>query len=114
MATQVQYIVTDDLDGGTDGVDTYRFALHGVEYEIDLSPPNISTFRNALQPFIAAARRQPTPKPTARRRVGAATGQSRKEQIYTRWAAHEQRRARRSAPAAVSPRTVREAHHAAR
>lgn len=49
----------DDLDGsvldeGT-GV-SFRFAVEGRSYEIDLSDANAEKFRDALAPFIAAAR----------------------------------------------------------
>ncbi len=67
MATRVQYIVIDDLDASTDGVGTYRFALDGVEYEIDLSQPNWQRLRDALAPFIRAGRRLPKTKPASRR-----------------------------------------------
>ncbi len=59
MAIQVRYIVHDDFDGTTDGVGTYRFALQGREYEIDLSPANLTRLREALAPFITAGRRLP-------------------------------------------------------
>jgi hypothetical protein len=74
VATRIEHLVIDDLDAGTDGVGTYRFALEGVEYEIDLSPANLQRLRTALAPFISAGRRLPkhkTSKPTAgTRRTG--------------------------------------------
>jgi hypothetical protein len=85
VATRIQRIVVDDFDASTDGVDTYRFALEGVEYEIDLSQPNLRRLRSALAPFIAAARRLPkhkTGKPAAKpTRTGA---------VRRWWAQHEQ------------------------
>ena len=66
MATRVQYTVVDDLDASTDDVGTYRFALDGVEYEIDLSADNLTRLRGALAPFITAGRRLPK-RPPARR-----------------------------------------------
>lgn len=63
MATRVQRIVVDDLDQSIeDGVGTYRFALQGVEYEIDLAKDNIDRLRAAMDPFIAAGRRLPKSK----------------------------------------------------
>ncbi|WP_433388664.1 histone-like nucleoid-structuring protein Lsr2 [Micromonospora sp. KLBMP9576] len=70
MASRTIVVVTDDLDHSTDNVRTYRFALDGVEYEIDLSPSNQQRMREALAPYVAAGRR--LPRPTARRR-GPAT-----------------------------------------
>jgi len=57
MATRIRYTVHDDLDASTDGVGTYRFALEGREYEIDLSEANLDRLRAALAEFIAAGRR---------------------------------------------------------
>ncbi|MEU4218938.1 Lsr2 family protein [Actinoplanes sp. NPDC026623] len=63
MATRVQRTVVDDLDPSIEqGVDTYRFALEGVEYEIDLADHNLERLRAALYPFIAAGRRLPKSK----------------------------------------------------
>lgn len=47
MAKLVRTIVIDDLDAGTDGVGTDRFALEGVDYEIDLTPDNLGRLRAA-------------------------------------------------------------------
>ncbi len=70
MGTRVQHIVFDDLDHSTDNVGTYRFALEGVDYEIDLSETHLGDLRAALAPFITAGRRQPR---TGTRRRTAAT-----------------------------------------
>jgi hypothetical protein len=59
VVTRIQRIVEDDLDRSTEQVGTYRFALEGVEYEIDLAEPNLERLRAALRPFIAAGRRLP-------------------------------------------------------
>jgi hypothetical protein len=66
VATRIHRTVVDDLDASTDGVGTYRFALEGVEYEIDLSQPNLQRLRAALAPFISAGRRLPRHKPATR------------------------------------------------
>jgi len=68
VATRTHYTVVDDLDGSTDSVGTYRFALEGVEYEIDLTEHNLGKLRGTLAPFIAAGRRQPKTKATTGRR----------------------------------------------
>lgn len=67
MATRIQRTVVDDLDASTDGVGTYRFALEGVDYEIDLSEANLQRLRAALAPFTSAGRRLPKHKPATRR-----------------------------------------------
>jgi hypothetical protein len=46
----------DDLDGSEAGVKTIAFALGGASYEIDLSPSNADTLREALAPFTTAGR----------------------------------------------------------
>jgi hypothetical protein len=67
VAVHIQRTVVDDLDASTDGVGTYRFALEGVEYEIDLSQANLQRLRAALAPFTSAGRRLPKHKPATRR-----------------------------------------------
>ncbi|AYF97095.1 histone-like nucleoid-structuring protein Lsr2 [Protaetiibacter intestinalis] len=59
MAKKTITILTDDLDGEElpAGSRTTRFALDGVEYEIDLSAGNAAALAEALAPFIAAGRR---------------------------------------------------------
>jgi hypothetical protein len=71
MSRNVSIVITDDLDG-TEGADTVRFALDGVNYEIDLSEPNRARLEGDLAPFIGAARK---PTREARRR-GAGRGAS--------------------------------------
>jgi hypothetical protein len=59
MAKKTITILTDDLDGAElpAGSRSTRFALDGVEYEIDLSTDNARAFSEALAPYIAAGRR---------------------------------------------------------
>src|SRR5690348_17230104 len=56
MAQRVITKFTDDLDGA-EASGSVEFALDGRAYEIDLSDANASKLRDALAPFIAAARR---------------------------------------------------------
>jgi hypothetical protein len=49
-------VLEDDLDGGR-ADETVRYALDGVNYEIDLSEKNASKLRTALQDYLAASRR---------------------------------------------------------
>lgn len=77
MAQRITLV--DDLDGSpiADGRGgTVRFSLENDEYEIDLSPKNISGLFAALRPFIDAARA--TSEPSARRRVSVPASAGRK------------------------------------
>jgi hypothetical protein len=56
MAQQTQVLLIDDLDGG-DADETVTFALDGTAYEIDLSTKNATVLRNALDKYVAKARR---------------------------------------------------------
>jgi hypothetical protein len=49
-------IITDDLDG-SEGAETVKFGLDGVQYEIDLAEKNATKLREALAPYIAVARK---------------------------------------------------------
>jgi hypothetical protein len=56
MATKTQIVFEDDVDGSK-ADQTVRFGLDGATYEIDLSDKNADRLRNALSPFLEAARR---------------------------------------------------------
>jgi len=56
MATKVLTTLQDDIDG-SDASETVRFALDGVEWEIDLSDRNANRLRNSLSVFIANGRK---------------------------------------------------------
>jgi hypothetical protein len=56
MATVTTTRLVDDVDG-SEAVETVRFALDGVTYEIDLSAVNASRLRGALAEFVKHARR---------------------------------------------------------
>ncbi len=56
MAQKVQTLFIDDLDG-SEAEGTVRFALDGVEYEIDLNVDHAQELREALAPYVSAARR---------------------------------------------------------
>ena len=56
MAQEIQTLFIDDLDGSeADG--TIRFGLDGTDYEIDLNTDHAQALREALAPYISAARR---------------------------------------------------------
>jgi Lsr2 len=56
VAKQTTVILVDDLDG-SEAVEQVEFAVDGKSYEIDLSAANSAKLRDALAPFISAARR---------------------------------------------------------
>jgi hypothetical protein len=56
MATKVLTTLQDDIDG-SDAAETVRFALDGVEWEIDLSERNANRLRNSLSDFITHGRK---------------------------------------------------------
>ncbi len=56
MAQKIQTLFIDDIDG-SEAEGTVRFSLDGAEYEIDLSAEHARALRDALVPFVAAARR---------------------------------------------------------
>ncbi len=55
MSRNVQVLITDDINGEP-GARTVTFALESKAYEIDLTDDNIAALRDALAPWIAAAR----------------------------------------------------------
>jgi Lsr2 len=56
VAKQTTVILVDDLDG-SEATEQVEFAVDGRSYAIDLSAENSAKFREALAPFISAARR---------------------------------------------------------
>lgn len=62
MAKQTTVTLVDDIDG-SEADEQVEFALDGKHYEIDLSAANGKRLREALDPFINAARRAPSRRP---------------------------------------------------
>jgi Lsr2 protein len=58
LARYVMTRLVDDLDG-SEAVTTLSFSLDGLSYEIDLSEPHLVAFRQAMAPFVTAARKVP-------------------------------------------------------
>lgn len=56
MAQQIQTLFIDDIDGG-EAAGTVRFALDGVEYEIDLSIKHTDELHTKLGKYIDHARK---------------------------------------------------------
>jgi Lsr2 len=58
MAQKVIVQLVDDLDGSaSDDIETIRFGLDGVDYEIDLAVGNGGRLREALADFVTNGRR---------------------------------------------------------
>jgi hypothetical protein len=56
MAKRTIHVLVDDLDGGR-ADETVRFALDGVQYEIDLSAQNVEKLRGIFARYLAAGSR---------------------------------------------------------
>ena len=56
MAQKIQTLFIDDLDG-SEAEGTVRFGLDGADYEIDLNKAHAHELREALEPYLSAARR---------------------------------------------------------
>ena len=56
MAQQTTVRFIDDLDG-SDASGTFDFAIDGRQYQIDLSDENAAKLRDALAPYVGAARK---------------------------------------------------------
>ena len=58
MAERIVRQLIDDIDGSEiaeGGGDRIQFSLRGVDYQIDLSNPNIAKLDKALKPYVDAA-----------------------------------------------------------
>lgn len=89
MARKIIHQLVDDLDGEVleaGSGETVTFSLDGREYEIDLSQKNADDLREALDPWISAARRISAGNPASRRRRGGQTGQKRDLAAIRTWA----------------------------
>lgn len=82
MAQRVVVELVDDLDG-SEAIETIRFALDSVSYEIDLNAGHAIELRDFLERYRTAGRR--TGGRAARKPAGAATGIDPK--TIRRWAA---------------------------
>ncbi|MGV9678795.1 histone-like nucleoid-structuring protein Lsr2 [Nocardia sp. NPDC003482] len=57
MVKKVTVELIDDYDGKSPAIETVRFSVDGVTYELDLSASNIEELRAAFSPWIRAARK---------------------------------------------------------
>lgn len=70
MSQEFSVVLVDDFDG-SEAVETIRFGLDGVNYEIDLSNSNAAKMRDALAPWVRHARRVGGRKQSSARSTGA-------------------------------------------
>ncbi len=56
MAQKVNVVLVDDLDD-SEASETVSFSLDGTDYEIDLNDGNAAQLRDAVAPYVGAARR---------------------------------------------------------
>ena len=75
MAQKVQVVLVDDVDGGA-ADETVKFAVDGVQYEIDLSHAHATQMREALAPWVSAGRKL-SGRTSAKARVGSDTAKVR-------------------------------------
>lgn len=75
MAKRTIHMLVDDLDGG-EAEETVRFALDGVQYEIDLSKKNADKMRDLLARYIAAGSKTGRATAVLGARRGAGRGRS--------------------------------------
>ena len=90
MAQKVEVRLEDDLDGGP-AEHTVTFALDGKDYEIDLSDANAEKLREALRPFVAAARKAPTGQGRRQRSAGtpSSSGENARIRAWAREHGHK-------------------------
>jgi hypothetical protein len=107
MAQQVTTTLIDDIDGGK-AAETIRFAIDGVEYEIDLSARNAGRLRKALDEFVANGRRVGGRQVARRKQTRRSPGH--KPQDIRDWA---KANGHAVADRGAIPATLREAFYAA-
>jgi hypothetical protein len=83
MAQKITVALEDDLEGGP-ADETVRFAIGGVDYEIDLSRKNAAAFRRQLAPFVDHARK--VGRGGARRRPGRTAASRDRSGAIRAWA----------------------------
>jgi len=88
MASVTEVRLVDDIDGSA-ADETVAFDLEGKNYQIDLSKTHAAQLREALAPYVAAARRSgSSPAQRGRRTTAARPSVNRQETAGIReWAA---------------------------
>lgn len=86
MARVTEVRLVDDIDGG-DADESIEFGLDGKAFEIDLNAKHAAELRDALAPFVGAARRAGGGSAVARPKSFARSARSREETAAIReWA----------------------------
>ena len=87
MAQKVEVTLVDDLDGGS-ADETVSFSIDGAQYEIDLSSKNAQKLRDAVTPFVGAARKagRATARNARGRSGGSAAVDREQNQAIREWA----------------------------
>lgn len=89
MAKKTTVTLVDDLDG-SQAEEQVTFAVDGRSYEIDLSKANSTRLRDALAPFISAARRAGGRRGSASATVPARPSTDREQnQAIREWAVQQ-------------------------
>jgi hypothetical protein len=90
MAKRTIHMLVDDIDGG-EADETVRFAVDGIQYEIDLSKKNATKMRDVLAQYIGAGSKVGRPntattRATAGRGRGPATVDRDQNRAIREWA----------------------------
>jgi len=85
VAKQTTVTLVDDLDGGQ-ADEQVEFAVDGRSYEIDLSSANSARLRDALAPFVSAARRAGGRRRSAAAPVSRPSTDREQNQAIREWA----------------------------
>lgn len=85
MVQKVQVVLEDDINGG-EADETVSFALDGRSYQIDLSAKNAGALRDALAPWVAAARPAPVSRAGELRAKSKPARRSQDTADIRRWA----------------------------
>lgn len=109
VAQKIEACHQDVLEGGPADT-TLTFALDGRDYEVDLSATDAEWLREALRPFVSAAREAPTGNGPRKRPTGGTGGDAAEAAAIRAWAKKygHQISARGRIPA-----EIRQAYHAA-
>ncbi|MEJ3654712.1 Lsr2 family protein [Actinomycetes bacterium KLBMP 9759] len=110
MAKQTTVTLVDDLDG-SEADEQIEFAVDGRSYEIDLSSTNSSRLRDALAPFISAARRTGGRRSAAGGAASRSSTDREQNQAIREWA---QQQGMKISERGRIPSNVLEAYHKSR
>lgn len=84
MAERIVRQLIDDLDGSEiseGGGEQIEFSLRGVAYQIDLSSANVAKLDKALKPYVAAAMKVRSARPSRGAKTTNGRGPASREQL---------------------------------